>query len=298
MTVETFSSNGNWVAPDDVTSVDVNLAAPGGSGHADGGGGGGGARSLKTIAVIPGTSYPYAVNAGADATFNTTSVVAKKGASATGATGAAGGAAAAGTGTTKYSGGAGADFGALGGGGGEGASSDGDGADAVDEVGGSGGSDGGKGGDATDDGTAPGGGGGGSSDGGTHPAGAGAAGSLALTYTAETGLTIKGNVVGFLGRMAGTSGKFDAVVPAPGTSYALLVTGIDLRHRAGSKIAIYEDDGVTETIIAQDKPGSSGKWRARGTKLLLGRNKSLGIKSLSSGHRLYGQIQVEIVRAA
>lgn len=133
-TVITYTSgSGTWTCPAGVTSVIVECwGGGGGGGYSTGctnvavaGGGGGGAYSTGIIAVTPGNTYAYVVGAGggvtggagADSTFNSTSIVAKGGLGGgnviyksveTYGTGGAGGAAASSTGTVKYSGGAGA----------------------------------------------------------------------------------------------------------------------------------------------------------------------------------------------
>lgn len=149
---QTITATGttNWTCPIGVTSVQVELWGAGGSGGpatgtaSGAGGGAGGQYAIKNVAVTPGTVYAVVVPAattanttnvvnGADATFNSTTVVAKGGAGgakATGTTGSGGaGSTAGGVGDTVYAGGSGGNgvSSTSSGGGGSGAGSTGSG---------------------------------------------------------------------------------------------------------------------------------------------------------------------------
>ena len=146
----TTTGTTNWVAPGGVTSVQVELWGAGGTGGSatgtasGAGGGSGGQYAAKQVTVVPGTTYPVVVPAasasstngvvnGADATFNSTTVVAKGGAGAaiaTGTTGTGGaGSTTGGVGDTVFAGGNGANgvSSTSSGGGGSGAGSTGTG---------------------------------------------------------------------------------------------------------------------------------------------------------------------------
>lgn len=194
----TYTANGSHYFFNSGTAV-IKLRGPGGNGAAlGGGGGGGGGYSEKTVTIVAAGSKSFTVNAGADATFDTNVVVAKKGANGSGSSGGAGGAAASGVGTTKWSGGNGGNSDTTcGGGGGSGADSTGDGGngnDGVDPSGGDRGTaalDGGSGGDGGasgvngNNGVSPGGGGGGGGDlSGTG--GTGARGEITIIFTPAT----------------------------------------------------------------------------------------------------------------
>lgn len=224
-----YSSSNTFVCPAGVTSIDVEAWGGGGNGGNGGGtpsggvcvsGGGGGAYAAITgFSVTPGSSYTVTVGGSAgDSSFNTSSVIAKGGTSATGSnpgTPGTGGTAAASTGTTKFSGGNGgsavAGQSASGGGGGAagpagngnngtgggstgtyapggsgnngsgGAGGTGGGA-GIANVNGGGGGSGGANNDGGGNGGAPGGGGGGGEDFG----GTGASGQVRITYTLPT----------------------------------------------------------------------------------------------------------------
>jgi glycine rich protein/VCBS repeat protein len=148
-TTETFTDVGttNWVAPDNVYSVEVQVWGAGGGGgdgpNKDaGGGGGGGAYVAGTMPVTPGNSYNITVGAGGDAgastsagqdggnsTFNSTTFIAQGGkGGASIDIGGSGGLTSASTGTTKFDGGKGGNgntTGESGGGGGGAAGPDG-----------------------------------------------------------------------------------------------------------------------------------------------------------------------------
>ena len=192
MSTTTFTSgSGNWVA--DATQADVECWGGGANGLTGGAGsgsagGGGGEYSIKHVTGLTiGNSYAYVVGgAGADSTFQATTVVAKGASGATGGTG--------GTGDTKHAGGNGGS-GATGGGGGGGSggtaavgnpgtgASGGTGGAGATAV--SGGGAGGRGGDTPADanivaGSAPGGGGGGGAA-SLQAGAAGAAGQVRIT---------------------------------------------------------------------------------------------------------------------
>jgi len=135
----TFSSNGTFVVPVGVTSIQVEAWGGGGSGGGYnslvfGGGGGGGAYSRRFLAVTPGSSFPVVVGFGATccsgdgqpgnpSNFGSGLVVAAGGgggiAGDGGGAGGAGGSAASGIGTVRFNGGFGANgSGGAGGGGG------------------------------------------------------------------------------------------------------------------------------------------------------------------------------------
>jgi hypothetical protein len=185
MTTETLTVSGNWVCPAGVTSVQVECVGAGGGGASGnltnrGGGGGGGAYASSTVAVVPGTSYPYVIGTGGSnvnggaTSFDTTSVIAdggKKG--IVGGAGGVAGSAAASTGTTTTSGTAGtAGNGNTGAGG------------------------------AGNAGTSPGGGGsGGGTTVTTTVGGSGADGQIVLTYT-PSAVTLGTGGTGSLGKRA------------------------------------------------------------------------------------------------
>lgn len=201
-TTDSYTTPGSytWTCPVGVTVVTVRCYGGGkdgvsGSGGTGGDGGGGGAFAQgTTIPVTPGNGYPVVVptgNSGLDASFDTTSVVAKSATLRTGASGAAG------TGDVKYSGGDGGVGGTggsggstRGGGGGEGGSEDGIGGNgASGDAGGAGGNafvnggNGGNGGNGANgsNGVQAGGAGGGGANG--FAFGTGAAGKVTITYT-------------------------------------------------------------------------------------------------------------------
>ena len=120
-----WRASGTWIAPANLTSVDVACWGGGGGGgetpsgnEPAGGGGGGGAFASSTVSVTAGNSYPIVVGAGGaedtsagggNSTFNTSTVVADGGAGATIDNGAAGGTTAASTGDVEFAGGSGGD---------------------------------------------------------------------------------------------------------------------------------------------------------------------------------------------
>lgn len=214
MTTVTATTDGSWIAL--ATTATVTLWGPGGNGAPGsdvgpaGGGGGAGAYSTKAVTgLVIGHSYAYAVNAGANATFNSTTVVAEKGSAASGATGGAGGLAANSTGDTKRNGGNGGNGHALFAGGGGGSSAGtaaagNNGANGGVATGGAGGAAvtgggagaaggnytvGANGGDGGDGSSPGGGGGGGGSDDGFPSsfgnAGAGNNGKITIVFTAQ-----------------------------------------------------------------------------------------------------------------
>jgi hypothetical protein len=111
--VITETTSGSWTCPTGVTSIKVECWGGGGAGAAGavatgaGGGGGGGEYACEpTLTVTPGNMYNFVVGAaGANSTFNSTSVVAHGGSAASGTSGGAGGTGS--TNTTHYNGGAG-----------------------------------------------------------------------------------------------------------------------------------------------------------------------------------------------
>lgn len=120
----TYSSTGNWTAPEGVTSVTVEVWGGGGKGgtrtsNGTSGGGGGGAYSRKVVSVIPNTSYTVTVGLGSNTTSpggdswfgNATTILAKGGGSVLNntQTGGTGGDKNQGIGDVVYSGGNGAD---------------------------------------------------------------------------------------------------------------------------------------------------------------------------------------------
>ena len=216
-TTDTYTSTGSntWTCPAGVTSVQAEVWGAGGSPQSPSptgarGGGGGGAYSLKSgLAVTPSSGYTAfvgaaaAVTAGQDSYFvNSSTCMAKGGATTTGIGGASGGAAASGVGDTKYSGGNGGSSGSAGTtSGGGGGSSAGTGANGNNGSNGgatlggagatapTGGGDGGRGGDKSAAGTnavngvQPGGGGGGRGFDATQASAVGGHGKVAITYT-------------------------------------------------------------------------------------------------------------------
>ena len=62
--VRTFTSNGSWLCPADVTRVTVNCWGGGGGGGSKGGGGGGAFARKGIMTVTPGTSYAITVGTG------------------------------------------------------------------------------------------------------------------------------------------------------------------------------------------------------------------------------------------
>ena len=215
-TNQTFTSTGSWVAPIGVTTVQVELRAPGGGTggittdtFAIGGAAGGQYVKKNAFTVVPGTSYTVTIGAvgaagsatgptdgtaGGNTWFSTNDangVVAKGGAPSLANSRTKGsGSTAGGVGDVVNAGGNGADSATTnGGGGGEGGGSSGTGGNASGTTGGSG-TDGGNGGAGATNGvggaaTNYGGGGGGSASTGTNNrAGrAGAAGNAVLTWT-------------------------------------------------------------------------------------------------------------------
>ena len=131
-----WRASGTWVAPANLTSVDVACWAGGGGGGTDSGGtsgagGGGGSFASSTVSITAGNSYAIVVGTGgaadtvqttATSSFNGTSVVADGALGSDGKTGARGGLASLSTGTVKFNGGTGgnASADAPGGGGGAG----------------------------------------------------------------------------------------------------------------------------------------------------------------------------------
>ena len=206
---ETFTTSGQWQAPEGVTSVIVEAWGGGGAGGGRGassgssGGGGGGAYASETISVSALSTYNYTVGAavsggagngtdGNDSYWNDGSQVkaagGKGGASTT--TKGLGGSTSDSVGTTKYGGGDGADGGSTSGGGGGGAGSLGEGGDALLGVGGGGTSNGGgSGGNGVTNangnpGTEAGGGGAGARrTNGNRSGGGGARGQIKITYS-------------------------------------------------------------------------------------------------------------------
>jgi hypothetical protein len=201
----------NWVCPAGVFEIQVECWGGGGTGSTGvsygGYGGGGGAYAKKNVInVFPGVSYPLVVGgvSGDSYFINTSTVLAKGGASGEGI---AGGQAGSCVGDVKYSGGNGnVNSGSSGGGGGGGAGGPdgagvngtiasgstggaggpGDaglgGAAGTDNAKGGGGGRGGNSGAAGQNGGKPGGGGGG---GGRTTAGVGAPGQVIITYTPD-----------------------------------------------------------------------------------------------------------------
>lgn len=136
----TYTSNGTFLAPAGVTSVNVQCWGGGGGGSTTnnvGGGGGGGAFASGVVPVVPGSTYNVVIGSrgssgvnGGNTSFNNTSVVAAGGTSAGTNMSAAGigGSVAASIGTIRYAGGNGAaGSGSVAGGGGGGAGSTGTG---------------------------------------------------------------------------------------------------------------------------------------------------------------------------
>jgi len=133
--VDTFTADGNWMAPTGVTSVKVETWGAGGGGSTGVGGGGGGAYSASTTVVVAGNSYDIVVGTSAENTDGASSSIAFAGedlvhaeGGLSGTNGGTGGTAASSTGTTKFSGGNGVAGGAsTAGGGGAGDSANGSG---------------------------------------------------------------------------------------------------------------------------------------------------------------------------
>jgi len=68
-TIDTFTENGTWTVPADVTSIELLIVAGGGGGgsssnRAGGGGGGGGVIYKESMGVLPATPYTITVGAG------------------------------------------------------------------------------------------------------------------------------------------------------------------------------------------------------------------------------------------
>ena len=222
-----WRASGTWVAPANLTSVDVACWGGGGGGgvvfNDGGGGGGGGAFASSTITVTGGNSYAVVIGTGgasdtisttATSSFNGTSVVAAGGYGTTGSAAGLGGLAAVSTGTVTANGGNGGTGSATlnGGGGGGGVG----GPHGAGGVGGNGSSSGGAGG-AGDNGIGGAGGvGGGSSSppgiGGTSLNGGGGGGG---TYSSRSDPGANAGVIGAGG--GGTSGNGSSGgVGAPG----------------------------------------------------------------------------------
>ena len=265
MASEVFNESGNYVAKAKTATV-VCVGSGGAGGDAGNGGGGGGAYASSAVSgLIIGHSYPIVVAADSDATFNTTTVVAKKGNTTASTAGGLGGTAAASTGDTKYNGGNGGiglGGGGYGGGGGGSGGPSAHGSSGVDNSPGAGLGAGGPGSDvpsAGEPGEAPGGGGGGGGD--PAPGGAGGMGRCTVTYTSvvsvasvipedpipnETAITdrvLDPNEV-----LTDTPGII-AVAPA-GTEYFM---GFDLTlSQAGSAcpLSIRDSNGTTILTIA------------------------------------------------
>lgn len=136
----TYTSNGTFLVPAGVTSLNVQCWGAGGGGStttAIGGGGGGGAFASSSVTVVPGSTYNIVIGNrgssginGGNTSFNNTSVVAAGGSSAGAytAAGGIGGSVAASIGAIRFAGGNGAaGSGTVAGGGGGGAGSTGTG---------------------------------------------------------------------------------------------------------------------------------------------------------------------------
>lgn len=205
----TTTGSGEFIVPDGVTSITVEVWGAGGrggsrtSGSNAYGGGGGGAYSRSIISVTPGQTFNYFVGAGSNSTANggdtwfgsSTTLMAKGGASVpnNAAAGALGGDASLGFGEVKFSGGDGANRvnSTTAGGGGSSASSLEDGVDANSSAGATAPNGGGDGGNGRSGGQgngfagfAPGGGGGGAvRTSGTRTGGTGGNGQIVISYT-------------------------------------------------------------------------------------------------------------------
>ncbi|WP_445454062.1 choice-of-anchor D domain-containing protein [Flavobacterium sp. 25HG05S-40] len=209
---QTYSSNGTFIAPAGVTSIQVEAYGGGGGGarggssnrHGGGGGGGGGYTLNSSVTVIPGTSYTITIGNGGNgsssgngsngttttATFGATTINATGGAGGTRhASGGAGGAGGAGT-KAGGTGGTGTNSGSGGGGGAGGTISAGS-SGTVASGGAGGGGMAGNGGNGTtsnnasgSNGTNYGAGGGGGTR--TSGGGNGAGGYMVITYTCTT----------------------------------------------------------------------------------------------------------------
>jgi hypothetical protein len=106
--VDTFITDGSWLAPAGVTEVFVEAWGPGGIGVNTMGGGGGGCYAASTVSVTPGTYYSIDIGAAAisgyvSSTFATTTVIAGSGYRANGS--ASGCVASRSTGDIKFGGG-------------------------------------------------------------------------------------------------------------------------------------------------------------------------------------------------
>ncbi|MCR9015113.1 T9SS type A sorting domain-containing protein [Aquiflexum gelatinilyticum] len=207
----TTTGSGEFIVPDGVTSITVEVWGAGGKGgsrtsNGRGGGGGGGAYSQSVFTVTPRQIFNYNVGAGSNTTAagedtwfgSATTLMAKGGASVpnNNINGGQGGQATAGYGDVRYSGGNGSNASNSGtvfsGGGGSSASSLGDGTNSTSNTGASAPLGGGDGGNGTvgngnsngQDGDAPGGGGGGARrNNQTRNGGNGGNGQIIISYT-------------------------------------------------------------------------------------------------------------------
>ncbi|SMD45726.1 hypothetical protein SAMN00777080_4388 [Aquiflexum balticum DSM 16537] len=206
----TTTGSGEFIVPDGVTSITVEVWGAGGRGGSRTagsnayGGGGGGAYSQSTFSVTSGQSFNYSVGAGSNTTAaggdtwfgSSTTLMAKGGESVpnNAAAGALGGDASLGFGDIRFSGGDGANRvnGTTAGGGGSSASNLGDGVNATSNTGATAPNGGGNGGNGRSgssgnglSGLSPGGGGGGAlrSGGGNRNGGTGGNGQIIISYS-------------------------------------------------------------------------------------------------------------------
>jgi len=286
LTQITYTTSGNYIVPDDVTSIQVEAWGGGGGGgyarsnnSASGGGGGGGAYTKITgIVVTPGTSIPYIVGAGGNGgttggtagtngsstTFNSSSVIANGGMAGVGSsTNGNGAGGAGGTGGT-YSGGAGAAGQGNNGGGGGGASAgiNSNGTTATSQTGATAVTGGGAGGSGANnatggDGTAPGGGGAGGerSNGNNRAGGNGANGQIIISYlppiTGSTSIYIGTTYI--MGNIAiGGTWSSGSTSVATINSNTGVITGVSV----GTSLITYSYNGmaVTKTITVLAAP--------------------------------------------
>jgi hypothetical protein len=249
----TFSSSGIFTVPAGVASMQVEAWGGGGKGGArisngNGGGGGGGAYSRSALAVVPGNTYSFSVGAGSTSTsaggdsyfVNTSTLLAKGGASVADnvATGAAGGAAGSGVGNFKKSGGKGDNgAGTYGGGGGSSAGTALNGVAATNATGAIaplGGGNGGNGRSGSQGnglaGSIPGGGGGGAykTSSSTKTGGAGGAGQVIISWITVSATSIE-TCIGANTITATASGGTSYTYSLDGTNYQAspIFTGLD-----------------------------------------------------------------------
>ena len=237
-------------------------------GDQGGGGGGGGAYSKKdSVSVTASNSYTINVGgiAGDSYFIDTSTALAKGGATASGVTGGSGGASGSGVGDTKFSGGNGVTGrtfvqGGGGGGGGSSAGSSSNGTNASGSSGGTAPTGGGNGGtgalpgegsSAAVNGTAPGGAGGGGDIDGSAIA-SGATGRIILTYT------VIENSAPSISSSPSDGGSSSSVPTYPGTTIVFSAVAADA-NSDNYYLAICKTDSITASTSAAPTCGG-GEW--------------------------------------